>query len=199
MSSVSYDMSYLFCDNEHFITNPLAPLCYTVSMNDEQLIGSDDEVSVTVDNVSQNVSRPITLTGMGRGKAGTLTPFDSTRARAARLAQLEDGREELRQAALQGGTLAAAQIPDLPSADRIGLMASIFSNHALNAHDPSARGSVASARLVIENAYPRAQEFERERLTEPVSVLAQAMGVELARLLLARVRGGDGDAGDAAE
>ena len=156
-----------------------------VSQNVSHIQSSDSS------DVSQNVSHAPTRIAGRNG--GALTPFDPDRARAARLRQIEDGREELRQAALAAGTLAAAQIPDLPSNDRVGLMTSILSNHALNAHDPSARGSVASARLVIETAYPHLREFEREQ-PAPISEMAQAMGVELARLLLARVRAGQGEA-----
>jgi len=155
-----------------------------VSQNVSHIQSSDSS------DVSQNVSHAPTRIAGRNG--GALTPFDPDRARAARLRQIEDGREELRQAALAAGTLAAAQIPDLPSNDRVGLMTSILSNHALNAHDPSARGSVASARLVIETAYPHLREFEREQ-PAPISEMAQAMGVELARLLLARVRQGEAE------
>jgi len=149
-------------------------------------------MEIVESDVSVVVSPPVTLDGRSvGGNGGTLTPFTSERARALRLKAIEDGREELRQAALAAGTLAAAQVPDLPSPDRIGLMTEILSNHYLNANDPSARGSVASARLVIGTAYPYPSEFERERpaTPTPISEMAQAMGVELARLLLARVRG----------
>lgn len=125
---------------------------------------------------------------------GALRRITSEQAREMRLRSLERRREELRRAALDALDVAARQLTDLSSDDRAGVLRAIFANHALNAHDPSARGSVASARLVLEHAYP---EPRRERGAAQVAAAAagQALGSELARRLLAALRAAQADGG----
>jgi len=123
-------------------------------------------------------------------QGGRLTPFTSERGRAIRLAALERNRERLRRSALAGLDIAAKDIADLPSPDRDGVLTAIFANHALNANDPAASGSVASARLVIDHAYP---EPKRDRTgAEAAAVgVGQAIGAELARRILDALRRAD--------
>lgn len=50
---------------------------------------------------------------------------------------------------------AAGDIPGLAAGDKYAMVRHIAYNHALNAADPSARGSAASARLTFEAFEPR--------------------------------------------
>jgi len=54
----------------------------------------------------------------------------------------------------------APQVPDLPQAPNAmrAMRRAIYMQHALNAYDPSAHGSAASARLVLHDSAPPAAD-----------------------------------------
>lgn len=115
---------------------------------------------------------------------GTLTPIrDSERARELAMRSVEKRRK----VALSAMAAAGRQLPDVAGAGPYAYLAYMLEQHALNATDPSARGSVASAKLVMGNAFPE-DKSRHSADTDTAAAFGAGVGVGVVRELLAEVR-----------
>ena len=109
----------------------------------------------------------------GRGGGGALVPVRSTE-QARELARRR--WDAVSAAARRGLVKAGEQLPDVRASSPVAVVEYLVSQHALNAADPSARGSQASFKQVMDLAYPKP---EREVSSGPAS---PATGASLAEL-----------------
>lgn len=126
---------------------------------------------------------------VGRGvvpgvHGGTLRPVKTSEA--ARELVMHRWRRKA-DAVRRGLARAGINVPGVEKPDAYAVVAAIAENHALNALDPSARGSAASARLVLEHGWPAP---ERASLSDamPSSGLTMHLSADLARDLLDKLR-----------
>jgi len=97
-----------------------------------------------------------------------------------------------RAAARAGVTEAYTQIPDAPPAHtkkgkQLAVIARMFEQHALNACDPSARGSSASLRAVMDYAF-KPERDHSARADTAAQAAGSAFGAEMAREMLSLLR-----------
>jgi len=97
-----------------------------------------------------------------------------------------------RAAARAGVTATYDQIPDVPPAHtkagkQLAVIARMFEQHALNACDPSARGSSASLRAVMDYAY-KPERDHSARADTAAQAAGSAFGTEMAREMLSLLR-----------
>lgn len=100
----------------------------------------------------------------GGGGYGRIVPIRDP-ARARELARRR--WDAVSAAARRGLVKAGEQLPDIRASSPVAVVEYLVSQHALNAADPSARGSQASFKQVVELAYPKP---DREVAASPGAV-----------------------------
>lgn len=125
-----------------------------------------------------------TRTVAGR-RGGTLTPFDSARA-------LEANRKrwaKVGHVARRALVTAAGEVPDLDvQGDHWRALEYVFHQRWLNTFDPSARGSSADLRTMIDVAFPKPERDPAAAVGVPAGGAALALSPELAQQLLTAMR-----------
>lgn len=124
---------------------------------------------------------------------GTLIPVRDSSSAAALVRRRWDKRSRLAREALAAAGANVDQLPANPT--HWDMARHIYEQHAANAADPSERSSVASARLVLDAAYPAPARSELDAGISGATLHLGADAVAAVASLLAQRLAGGGEQG----